>query len=138
MSEHSFMDDYVRPPSTPPARGYSLAALFLLVTTSGIVAALLRNASLQTDWKAGADNRFLVVYGAIGCVVGAVVGFVSGLAYPRAREGALLGALAGGLTGGICSGIALAGASIWIFLMGGAALVAMGICARVGHHRRGR
>ena len=138
MSEHSFMDDYTRPPATPPARGYSLAALFLLVTTAGIVAALARNASLGSDWKLQANTVFVLVHAAVGLVAGAAVGFVTGLAYPRSTAGALLGASIGGLTGGICVAIVAAGASFWLFLAGGAALVLMGACARFGQRRRSR
>jgi len=134
VAEHAFMDEYVREPPPPP-RGYSLAALFLLVTTAGIVAALARSASMQINWKIDAG---LVVHAGLGFFVGAVVGSITAQSYPRRLIGQLLGAAVGGLTGGVCAAVAAAGASSWLYLIGSLGLIGMGALARFGQRRRGR
>ena len=132
VTEHAFMDEYVKPPPPPP-RGYSLAALFLLVTTSGIIAALARSATLHVEWKIDAA---IVAHAAMGLAIGAVVGSLTAHAYPRRLNGQLLGGAVGGVTGGICAAVAAAGASLWLYLLGALALVGMGLLARFGHRRR--
>ena len=132
VTEHSFMDQYVqRPP--PPPRGYSLAALFLLVTTSGIIAALARSATLHVEWKIDGG---IVAHAAIGLLIGVAVGSLTAHAYPRRLQGQLLGGAVGGVTGGVCAAVAAAGASLWLYLLGALALVGMGLLARFGQQRR--
>lgn len=134
MSEHSFMEEYVRPEQTPP-RGFSLAALFLLLTTAGIVAALARNASLNTNWQLNEQTKFVLLHAAMGVVAGACVGFFVGSSYMHRARGSLIGGSVGAATGGICAGIAAAGASLWVFVVGAVALVSLGVLARVNQSR---
>jgi hypothetical protein len=134
LAEHSFMDEYVQPP--PPPRGYSLAALFLLVTTAGIVAALARSATEHViEWK---FDSAIAAHAAIGLLVGAIVGFTTAQAYPRRLQGLFLGMATGGITGAVCATVAALGASFWLYLLGALALIAMGGFARFGHRRRNR
>lgn len=134
MAEHAFMDEYVREPPPPP-RGYSLAALFLLVTTAGIIAALARNASMQINWKIDVG---LVAHAALGCVLGVIIGSITAQSYPRRLTGQLIGAAVGALTGGVCAAVAASGVSSWLYLIGGLVLIGMGALARFGQRRRGR
>ncbi len=135
MGEHSFMDQYVRPPQASPPRGFSLAALFLLLTTAGVVAALARNASLNTNWRLNEQSTFVLVHVLIGVIVGACVGLFVGLSYPRRLAGSLIGASVGAVSGGICAGVATAGASLWVFASGAMAIVLLGILVRLGQRR---
>ncbi|HVW38424.1 MAG TPA: hypothetical protein VHB99_14005 [Pirellulales bacterium] len=134
MAEHAFMDEYVQPP--PPPRGYSLAALFLLVTTAGIVAALARSATERIiEWKFDGE---VAAHAAIGLLVGAIVGFTTAQAYPRRLQGLFLGMATGAATGAVCATVAALGASLWLYLLGALALIAMGGFARFGQRRRNR
>lgn len=135
MAEHSFMDEYVREPAPPP-RGYSLAALFLLVTTAGIIFALFRSATEHvSQWR---FNGEIAVHSIVGVFVGAAIGSITAQAYPRRLSSQLLGVAVGGLVGGICAAVAAAGASSWLYLVGALALIGMGVLARFGQRRRGR
>lgn len=130
MVEHSFMEEYVRPPQAPSPRGFSLAALFLLLTTAGVVAALARNASLNTDWQLNNFSILVLGHAVLGVVFGGIVGFFVGISYPRPMKGGAIGATAGSLSGGISASIAAAGASLWIFVVGAIALVSLGVLVR--------
>lgn len=135
MGEHAFMEEYVRPPEPPSPRGFSLAALFLLLTTAGVVAALARNASLNTNFELNERGKLVFAHAAFGALVGAAVGFFVGRSYPRRRAGGMIGASVGAFSGGICAGVAAAGASFWLFVVGAVALLSLGILSRVVHRR---
>ncbi len=132
------MDQYTEAPEAPPPRGFSLAALFLLLTTAGVVAALARSASLQAewpDWRLNGYSTLIVAHVAIGSVIGGVVGFFVGLSYKRRRRGCLIGSGVGACSGGLCAGIAAAGASLWMFLFGSVALITLGALSRLNRRR---
>lgn len=114
----------------PSARGYSLASLFLLVTAAGVVAGLARNIG-QTQ----TGSVMLLVHACVGAVLGFLAGAIIGLGYPRRARGMLLGSFVGSLTGGICAALAAAGGSPWLFFLGAAALLALGLAARSIHRR---
>lgn len=138
MGEHSFMDQYMQSPETPPPRGFSLAALFLLLTTAGVVAALARNASLHAewpDWRLNGYSTLIVAHVVIGSVIGGIVGFFVGLSYRRRTRGSLIGSGVGACSGGLCAGIAAAGASLWVFLFGSVTLITLGALARINRRR---
>lgn len=135
MTQHSFMDEYVREPAPPP-RGYSLAALFLLVTTAGIIAALARSATEHvSEWR---FNGEIAGHAVLGFFIGATIGSITAQSYPRRLSGQLLGVAIGGFMGGACAVVAAAGASSWLYLVGAMALIGMGALARFGQRRRGR
>lgn len=112
----------------PSARGYSLASLFLLVTAAGVVAGLARNIG-QTQ----TGSVMLLIHACVGAVLGFLAGAIIGLGYPRRARGMLLGSFVGSLTGGICAALAAAGGSPWLFFLGAAALLALGLAARSIH-----
>ena len=132
------MDQYMQTPEAPPPRGFSLAALFLLLTTAGVVAALARNASLHAEWPNWQLNGYstlIVAHVAIGSVIGGAVGFFVGLSYKRRGRGCLIGSGVGVCSGGLCAGIAAAGASLWMFFFGSLTLIALGTLARLNRRR---
>lgn len=114
----------------PSSQGYSLASLFLLVTTAGVVAGLARNIA-QTQ----IDAMVLAVHAGIGSLIGCIAGAVIGFSYPRRLRGMLLGSFVGWLTGGVCAALAAAGGSPWLFGLGALALLTLGFASRWIHRR---
>ncbi|HUY33934.1 MAG TPA: hypothetical protein VMV69_14400 [Pirellulales bacterium] len=112
-------------PATP--RGFSLAGLFLLVTTAGVVSALARGA-----WDTQTEGYLVSIHAAIGSVVGAGLGLWTGLHYPRRLPAAMIGMAVGALTGGACAAVAAAGTNGWLFVGGSAGIIVLGLLARRG------
>lgn len=114
----------------PASQGYSLASLFLLVTTAGVIAGLARNIT-----QAEVETSVVLIHGGIGSFLGFIVGAVIGFGYPRRFRGMLLGAFVGWLTGGVCAALAAAGGSPWLFGLGALALLTLGFASRWIHRR---
>ncbi len=112
-------------PATP--RGFSLAALFLLVTTAGVVSALARGA-----WDTETEGNVLAIHAAIGFVLGGTLGLWTGLYYPRRLPASIIGMAAGAVKGCACSAVAAAGTNGWLFVGGSAGIIALGLLARRG------
>ncbi|HVC98606.1 MAG TPA: hypothetical protein VND64_33375 [Pirellulales bacterium] len=112
-------------PATP--RGFSLAAMFLLVTTAGVVSALARGA-----WNTETEGYVLSIHAAIGVALGGGLGLWTGLYYPRRFPASMIGMAAGAVTGGTCSVVAAAGTNGWLFVGGSAGIIALGLLARRG------
>lgn len=115
----------------PSSQGYSLASLFLLVTTAGVIAGLARNIA-QTQ----IESLVLAIHAAIGTLLGSIAGAVIGFGYPRRLRGMLLGSFVGSLTGGVCAALAAAGGSPWLFGLGALALLTLGFASRWIHRRK--
>ncbi|HJT31914.1 MAG TPA: hypothetical protein VJ783_07655 [Pirellulales bacterium] len=109
----------------PSSQGYSLASLFLLVTTAGVIAGLARNIA-QTQ----VESWVLAIHAAVGSLLGCIAGAVIGFSYPRRLRGMLLGFFVGGWTGGVCAALAAAGGSPWLFGLGALALLTLGFASR--------
>lgn len=107
------------------ARGYSLASLFLLVTATAVLAGLARNI-----FQTGIQPVIISIHAGVGSFLGFLAGAVIGFGYPRRLRGMLLGSFVGWLTGGVCAALAAAGGSPWLFVLGAAALVALGFTSR--------
>lgn len=114
----------------PSSQGYSLASLFLLVTTAGVVAGLARNIA-QTQ----VESWVLASHAAVGSLLGSIAGAAIGFSYPRRLRGMFLGSFVGSLTGGICAALAAAGGSPWLFGLGALALLTLGFASRWIHRR---
>jgi hypothetical protein len=112
-------------PATP--RGFSLAALFMLVTTAGVVSALARS-----GWDTKTETWILSLHAAVGFVLGGILGLWTGLYYPRRLPAAMIGTIVGAVTGGVCAFIAAAGTNGWLFVGGSAGIIALGFLARWG------
>lgn len=123
----SFMDDLARP-EPPQQGGFSLASLFLLVTAAGVIALLARSI-VETK----IEVTLVVVHAVIGGLVGGIVGAVIGAGYPQLLAGLVLGWFIGMVTGAVCAATAASGGSPWLFCVGAAALVALGIASRWMH-----
>jgi peptidoglycan/LPS O-acetylase OafA/YrhL len=113
-------------PATP--RGFSLAALFLLVTTAGVVSALARGA-----WDTETEGDVLSIHATVGFVLGGGLGLWTGLYYPRRLPASMIGMAVGAVTGGICAAVAAAGTNGWLFVGGSAGIIALGLLARRRH-----
>ena len=127
----SFMDDLAAPEPEREHRGFSLASLFLLLTAAAVISALGRN---LTSTKI--DLTWINIHFAVGAIIGGIGGAIIGIGYPRPVSSGLLGCFVGGLTGGICAATAASGGSPWLFVVGGAALVALGLASRWMHQPR--
>jgi hypothetical protein len=112
-------------PATP--RGFSLAALFLLVTTAGVVSALARGA-----WDTQTEPGILAIHAAVGLVMGGGLGLWTGFYYPRRFPAAMIGMAVGAMTGCVCATVAAAGTNGWLFVGGSAGIMALGFLARRG------
>jgi hypothetical protein len=112
-------------PTSP--RGYSLSALFLLVTTAGVVSALARGA-----WDTKTESWILAIHAAGGLVLGGILGLCTGLNYPRGFAAAMIGMTVGAIIGSICATVAAAGTNGWLFVFGSAGIIALGFLARRG------
>lgn len=123
----SFMDDLARP-EPPQQGGFSLASLFLLVTAAGVIALLARSI-VETK----IEVTLVVVHAVIGGFVGGIVGAIIGAGYPRLLAGLALGWFIGTVTGAVCAATAASGGSPWLFCVGAAALVALGVASRWMH-----
>ncbi|MGH7134445.1 MAG: hypothetical protein ACREHD_01820 [Pirellulales bacterium] len=123
----SFMEDLARP-EPPPQGGFSLASLFLLVTAAGVIALLARSI-VETK----IEVTLVVVHAVIGGFVGGIVGAIIGAGYPRLLAGLALGWFIGTVTGAVCAATAASGGSPWLFCVGAAALVALGVASRWMH-----
>jgi peptidoglycan/LPS O-acetylase OafA/YrhL len=112
-------------PATP--RGFSLAALFLLVTTASVVFALASSA-----WDTQTEPWELSIHAAVGFVLGGALGLWTGLYYPRRLPAALIGSAVGAVTGCVCAVVAAAGTNGWLFVGGSAGIIVLGLLARRG------
>jgi len=125
--ESPFGEDLkVERPATP--RGFSLAAMFLLVTTAGVISALARGA-----WNTETEGDILSLHAAIGFMLGGGLGFWTGLYYPRRFPASMIGMAVGAVTGGICAAVAAAGTNGWLFVGGSAGIIVLGLLSRRGH-----
>ena len=124
-SEHSFMDDLARPEPVAPQGGFSLASLFLLVTAAGVIALLARKI-VETE----IEVTIVVIHAIVGGFVGGIAGAIIGAGYPRPVSSGLLGWSVGTATGAVCAATAASGGSPWLFVVGAAALVALGVASR--------
>jgi hypothetical protein len=113
-------------PATP--QGFSLAALFLLVTTAGVVSALARGA-----WNTETESDILSIHAAIGFMLGGGLGLWTGLYYPRRLPAAIIGVAVGAVTWGVCAAVAAAGTNGWMFVGGSVGVIVLGLLARRGH-----
>jgi hypothetical protein len=131
-SDRSFMDDLTGPEPPPASGGFSLASLFLLVTAAGSMALLARNI-VETE----ISKELIAVHAVVGGFIGGIVGGIIGASYPRVMTGIFLGGFVGALTGGVCAATAASGGSPWLFCVGAAALIALGLAARWLHRESG-
>ncbi|HWB07680.1 MAG TPA: hypothetical protein VG826_00445 [Pirellulales bacterium] len=122
---HSFMDDLAEPEPVRSQGGFSLASLFLLVTAAGVIA-LVGRTIVETD----IEVTVVAVHAIIGGFVGGIAGAIIGTGYPRPLSSGLIGWFVGTLTGAICAATAASGGSPWLFVVGAAALVGLGIASR--------
>ncbi len=118
------------PMTEPERRGYSLKALFLLVTLSAVFASLL-NSGIQRYRGARTLSRptvpVAIGVAIVSLVVGSAIGGVGGLRRPPRVQNALLGALTGIVSGGAAAAIivfpprwqALLPACLVLLIMGG-------------------
>lgn len=105
------------------SQGYSLTALFLLVTTAALVLGL----ASSTDGRAiSRVDDIVVAQIVLGAMFGGGVGCAAAAAYPRRGRSLLIGLFTGAGTGGVCAFSAAAGASIWLYLAGAAGLLLLG------------
>ena len=148
---HSFMDDLAQPEPRPsggfsrsfrflrprtgmaqsephPSGGFSLASLFLLVTAAGVISLLARTIVVTK-----VEPTLVSIHAAIGAFIGGIVGAIVGAGYPRPSSSTALGWIAGTATGGVCAATAASGGSPWLFFVGAAALIALGIASRWMH-----
>lgn len=124
----SFMDDLISPEPTPAQGGFSLASLFLLVTAAGVIA-LLGRKIVETE----IEVTVVAIHAIVGGLIGGVAGAIIGAGYPRPLPSGLLGWLVGTATGAICAATAASGGSPWLFVVGAAALVSLGVASRWIH-----
>ena len=130
----AFMDDLAQaePPISPG--GFSLASLFLLVTAAAAIALLGRNIVQQFDNPLPKfQPTLIVVHAILGGIVGGIVGAIIGAGYPRLLTGLAVGWFVGTLTGSICAAASASGGSPWLFFVGAAALIALGVASRWLH-----
>ena len=128
--DRSLPDDPAPPEPAHGQGGFSLASLFLLVTAAGVIS-LLARAIVATD----VASEIVGIHAAIGAFIGGIAGAVIGAGYPRPLSGIGLGWLAGTLTGSVCAATAASGGSPWLFFVGAAALVALGVASRWMHRQ---
>ena len=92
----------------PERRGYSLKALFLLVTLCAVFASLLHS-GIQRHREARMHSRptvpAVIAVAVVSLVVGSAIGGMSGLSHPPRVKNALLGALTGTLSGGAAAAL---------------------------------
>jgi hypothetical protein len=120
------VEDKVARPATP--RGFSLAALFLLVTTAAWFRRWL--AVLGTPRPRGPSCRSMPPSGSCWEVVldcGPASTTRAGL------PASMIGLAVGAVTRGICAAVAAAGTNGWLFVGGSAGIIALGLLARRGH-----
>jgi hypothetical protein len=127
-SNHSFMDDLAAPEPVQAPGGFSLASLFLLVTAAGVIA-LVGRTIVETE----IEMTVVAIHAIIGGFVGGIAGAIIGAGYPRPHISGPLGWAVGTLTGAVCAATAASGGSPWLFVVGAAALVALGIASRWIH-----
>lgn len=134
----SFMDDLAKPEPPSASGGFSLASLFLLVTAAGAVALLARNIVERLAGRLPGnlpkfEPTVIGVHAILGGIAGGIVGAITGAGYPHRLTGVTIGWLVGTLTGGVCAAAAVSGGSPWLFCVGAAALVTLGIASRWLH-----
>jgi hypothetical protein len=118
---------------TMPSGGYSLAALFLLVTATAIVLAIV---GASTSNQNQTQGEWIVAHAVVGAFFGGAIGFWTALSYRRRRSNIAIGSFAGAITGGACAAAAAAGASFWLFVGGSVGLVLFGLADRLIHGNR--
>jgi len=127
----SFMDDLAVPEPPRPSGGFSLASLFLLVTAAGVISLLARRIVITK-----VEPTLVNIHALIGGLIGGIVGAIIGAGYPRPKSGTALGGFFGTVTGGVGAATAASGGSPWLFVVGAAALVALGLASRWMHQPR--
>jgi hypothetical protein len=125
QADRSFMDDLSAPEPAHAQGGFSLASLFLLVTAAGVIALLARSI-VETK----IEISLVAIHAVIGGFIGGIAGAIIGASYPRMLIGLGLGWFVGTLTGGVCAATAASGGSPWLFFVGAAALLALGVASR--------
>src|SRR5688500_10032537 len=87
----------------PLRRGYSLAAVFLLIATIAVLASMARSVSMRNvPWEVLAPNL------AMGILGGGLIGGTIGIQYQQRVRSTIIGIMGGSLTGLVAAAITIA------------------------------